>query len=97
MYKLSMLADDDVYDIARYTIQYFGLNQARRYHEELIRIFELLAQNPELGTECHWICQGMRRFQYMKHGIYLIQQGDDILISRVLHQSMDIDAQDFPL
>lgn len=96
MYKLSTLADEDIYDITRYTIQYFGLIQAKHYHEELTKIFELLAKNPELGTECSWICQGMRRFQYKKHGIYIIKQDDEVLISRVLHQSMDIEALDFP-
>lgn len=96
MYKLSALADEDIYDIARYTLQHFGLTQAKHYHEELSRIFELLAQDPEMGTECPWICQGIRRFQYKKHGIYLLKQEGKIIISSVIHQSMDIDAQDFP-
>jgi len=96
MYKLSTLADEDIYDLTCCTIQHFSLIQAKHYHEGLTKIFELLAQNPELSTECPWICQGMRRFQYKKHGIYIIKQGDEVLISRVLHQSMDIEALDFP-
>ncbi|MFK3663538.1 type II toxin-antitoxin system RelE/ParE family toxin [Scandinavium sp. NPDC088450] len=96
MFKLSALADDDIYGIASYTIQHFGVTQAKRYHAELTRVFELLAENPELGTECDWICTGMRRFQFKKHGIYLLALDEGILISRVLHHSIDIDAQDFP-
>ncbi|BEO21286.1 plasmid stabilization protein (plasmid) [Serratia marcescens] len=96
MYKLSTLADEDIYDLTLYTIQHFGLIQAKHYHEGLTKIFELLAKNPELGTECPWICQGMRRFQYKKHGVYVIKKGEETLISRVIHQSMDVDAQDFP-
>lgn len=96
MYKVSTLADEDIYDLTRYTIQYFCLIQAKHYHEGLTKIFELLAQNPEFGTECPWICQGMRRFHYKKHGVYVIKQGDKFLTSRVLQHSMDIDAQDFP-
>lgn len=97
IYKLSVLADEDIYHIVRYTLQHFGLTQAKRYHEELVKVFELLAQNTGLGAECHWICQDMRRFQYKKHGIYIIKQDDEVLISRVLHQSMDIEALDFPM
>lgn len=96
MYKLSTLADEDIYDLTRYTIQHFGLIQAKHYHEGLTMIFELLDQNPELGTECPWICLGMRRFQYKKQGIYVIKKGEENLISRVINQSMDVDTQDFP-
>ncbi|CBY78143.1 TPA: type II toxin-antitoxin system RelE/ParE family toxin [Yersinia enterocolitica] len=96
MYKLSELADEDIYNIASYTIRHFGVTQAKLYHENLAKVFELLAKNLELGAECNWICSDMRRFQYKKHGIYYITLSNDILISRVLHQSIDIDAQDFP-
>lgn len=46
MYKFSELADDDIFHIVRYTIQQFGQNQAKRYHDELKRTFELLAISP---------------------------------------------------
>ncbi|EEG5674244.1 type II toxin-antitoxin system RelE/ParE family toxin [Salmonella enterica] len=95
-YKLSELADEDIFGIVRYTIQSFGIAQARSYHTDLTRVLELLAQNPELGSECDWICTGMRRFQFKKHGIYLLVLEEGILVSRVLHHSIDIDAQDFP-
>ncbi|WP_432324254.1 type II toxin-antitoxin system RelE/ParE family toxin [Yersinia enterocolitica] len=95
MYKLSELADEDIYNIVSYTIRHFGVIQAKLYHENLAKVFELLAKNLELGAECNWICSDMRRFQYKKHGIYYIMLSDDILIARVLHQSIDIDAQDF--
>lgn len=71
MYKLSTWADEDIYDLTRYTIQYLGLTQVKRCHEEPTKIFKLLVQDPELGTECAWICQGMRRFQYKKQGYML--------------------------
>lgn len=95
-YKLSELADDDIFGIVCYTIQNFGIAQARSYHRDLARVLELLAQNPELGSECEWICAGMRRFQFKKHGIYLLVLEEGILVSRVLHHAIDVDAQDFP-
>ncbi|RAY95970.1 type II toxin-antitoxin system RelE/ParE family toxin [Enterobacter cloacae] len=95
-YKLSEPADEDIFGIVRYTVQNFGVAQARSYHTDLTRVLGLLAQNPGLGSECDWICAGMRRFQFKKHGIYLLVLEGGILVSRVLHHSTDIDAQDFP-
>nr|WP_083195647.1 type II toxin-antitoxin system RelE/ParE family toxin [Photorhabdus australis] len=60
------------------------------------RTFELLATSPWIGGECDWVCAGMRRFEFKKHSIYYMLQDDDIFISRVIHQSMDVDILDFP-
>jgi toxin ParE1/3/4 len=65
-YKLSEFADEDIFRIVHYTIQNFGIAQARSY---LTRALELLVQNPELE--------------------------EGILVSRVLHHSIDIEVQDF--
>lgn len=96
MYKLSALAEEDIFQIARYTIQHFGQSQAKCYHDELKRTLELLAISPWVGRECDWLCEGMRRFEFKKHSIYYMLQNDDILIARVIHQSMDVDVFDFP-
>ncbi|CAG9407286.1 hypothetical protein NVI2019_NGLDDFDA_00193 [Providencia alcalifaciens] len=66
MYKLSQVAEEDIYQIARYTIRQFGVNQAKKYHNELKKTFELLANSPWIGKECHWVCEGMRRFEFKK-------------------------------
>ena len=56
MYKLSTLADGDIYDLTLYTIQHVGLIQAKHCHERITKIFELQAKKPELGTECPCFC-----------------------------------------
>ncbi|HFZ8416060.1 TPA: type II toxin-antitoxin system RelE/ParE family toxin [Salmonella enterica subsp. enterica serovar Aberdeen] len=96
MYKLSQLADEDIFKIACYTIQQFGKHQAKRYHNELENAFRLLAESPLIGIECEWICSGMRRFEFRRHSVYYMMRDDDILISRIIHQSMDIDRLEFP-
>ncbi|NHB95090.1 type II toxin-antitoxin system RelE/ParE family toxin [Photorhabdus stackebrandtii] len=96
MYKFSELAEEDIFQIARYTIQQFGQNQASHYHNETKKTFELLATSPWIGRECDWICTGIRRFEFKRHSIYYMLQGDGIFISRVIHQLMDIDILDFP-
>ncbi|QHP75707.1 type II toxin-antitoxin system RelE/ParE family toxin [Proteus vulgaris] len=89
MYKLSKLAEEDIYQIARYTIQQFGVTQAKKYHNELKQAFEL-------GRECNWVCDGMRRFEFKKHSIYYLPKNDTLFIARLIHHSMDVDFLDFP-
>lgn len=96
MYKLSKLAEEDIYQIARYTIQQFGVTQAKKYHNELKQTFELLARAPWIGRECNWVCDGMRRFEFKKHSIYYLSKNDTLFIARLIHHSMDVDFLDFP-
>ncbi|RLZ54516.1 type II toxin-antitoxin system RelE/ParE family toxin [Proteus mirabilis] len=96
MYKLSKLAEEDIYQIARYTIQQFGVTQAKKYHNDLKQTFELLAKAPWIGRECNWVCNGMRRFEFKKHPIYYLPKNDTLFITRLIHHSIDVDFVDFP-
>ncbi|BEO35833.1 hypothetical protein SMQE32_47700 (plasmid) [Serratia marcescens] len=75
MYKLSTLADGDIYDLTLYTIQHVGLIQAKHCHEGITKIFELQAKNPELGTECPCFCQGMGAFNTKSMGYSFLKKG----------------------
>ena len=96
MYKLSKLAEEDIYQIARYTIQQFGVTQAKKYHNDLKQTFELLAKAPWIGRECTWVCNGMIRFEIKKHSIYYLPKNDTLFITRLIHHSIDVDFVDFP-
>lgn len=96
MYKLSKLAEEDIYQIARYTIQQFGVTQAKKYHNDLKQTFELLAKAPWIGRECNWVCNGMRRFEFKIHSIYYLPKNDTLFITRLIHHSIDVDFVDFP-
>ena len=96
MYKLSELAEEDIYQIARYTIQQFGVIQAKKYHDDLKRTFELLARAPWIGRECSWVCNGMRRLEFKKHSIYYLPKNNTLFIARLIRHSMDVDSLDFP-
>lgn len=95
MYSLSSLAEDDIYQIAVYTMTHFGINQAERYQRELTETLALLSNTPQIGRECSWIKAGIRSFTFKKHTIYYLEQENTILIARVIHQSMDVEYQDF--
>ncbi|ECF5952170.1 type II toxin-antitoxin system RelE/ParE family toxin, partial [Salmonella enterica subsp. diarizonae] len=36
------------------------------------------------------------RFEFRRHSVYYMMRDDDIFISRIIHQSMDIDRLEFP-
>ncbi|WIV89447.1 type II toxin-antitoxin system RelE/ParE family toxin [Proteus appendicitidis] len=96
MYKLSELAEEDIYQIACYTIQQFGVIQAKKYHDDLKRTFELFASAPWIGRECSWVCNGMRRLEFKKHSIYYLPKNNTLFIARLIHHSIDVDSLDFP-
>ena len=47
--RLSCRAETDLAEIADYTIERFGVEQARRYRDDLEACFLNLAKNPGLG------------------------------------------------
>lgn len=57
MYKLSELADEDIFKIAYYTIQQFGKHQAKLYHNKLENVFRLLAESPRMVSNVNGYAQ----------------------------------------
>lgn len=49
-FRLSERAASDLSGIADYTIQNFGIEQARRYRDGFVRSFRQLSDNPLLGS-----------------------------------------------
>ena len=89
-YKLSRLASADLEEIAEYTIERFGIEQARRYRDGLKTCFDQLANNPALGKRSEQLMRGLRRFEHQSHVVFYINESEDIFIVRVLHSSMDV-------
>jgi plasmid stabilization system protein ParE len=50
-YKTSRQADRDIIDIYGHGVAVFGVDQAERYHEGMVSVFELRAENPYLARE----------------------------------------------
>jgi len=88
-YRLSKLADADVADIAAYTIERFGVRQARLYCDRLESCFQALAENPKLGRCLDQIAPVVRRFDHQSHVMYYRANSNGVLIIRVLHERMD--------
>lgn len=87
-YRLSKLARLDLIEIADYTVDIWGLEQANRYIDGLEKCFQLLAGNPGIGRACDRIRRGYRRIEQEKHVIVYREDEDCIFISRIQHHRM---------
>ena len=87
-YHLSSRAEADLAEIADYTIETFGIKQARRYRDGLEACFRTLAENPKLGRSAEQLATCLRRLGYQSHVVFYVPDKDGMLIVRVLHASM---------
>jgi toxin ParE1/3/4 len=87
--SLSSQAATDIAGIYEYTIQTFGLAQARNYLAGLHDRFQMLAENPLYGRSATDLATNLRRLEYRSHVVFYVPKEPSILIVRVLHQSMD--------
>ena len=89
-YRLSKSVENDLSEIADYTIATFGIEQSRRYRDGLNTCFQTLADNPMLGRSASLdLTPELRRYEYQSHVVFYMPQLRDILIVRVLHKNMD--------
>ena len=89
-FRLSPHAEADLAEIADYTIETFGIEQARRYRDDLEACFRNLAENPLLGRSAEWLSPGLRRFEHRSHAVFYTQEEEGVLVVRILHAGMDV-------
>lgn len=92
-FDLSKAAREDLKSVARFTQRRWGVRQRNKYLKEIDQVFNALAQNPKMGQPCDQIREGYRKFPHVSHVIFYKEDDEDtILIVRILHASMDVDA-----
>jgi toxin ParE1/3/4 len=89
-YRLSRRAAADLRAIAKYTIDQFGVTQARTYRDSLKFCFDELAQNNEMGRRAEQLAPGLRRLEHKAHIIFYSVGNGGIYIVRILHSRMDV-------
>lgn len=89
--RISRAADGDLVEIARYTTEQFGAEQARQYRDQFKRCFASLLENPMLGRSADELAPGLRRIRQQAHVVFYLADGDRVLIVRVLHYRMDFE------
>ncbi|WP_299433290.1 type II toxin-antitoxin system RelE/ParE family toxin [uncultured Maribacter sp.] len=89
VYKVSGKAEIDLAKMYEYGIETFGLKQAKTYLLGIHDIFQVLSENINLGRDASKFVFSLKRFSYKSHTIFYLTTDIDILIVRVLNQSMD--------
>jgi len=92
VFRFSHRAEADLMEIADYTLRTWGEEQVIRYLEDLERCCQLLADHPESGRSSHQFRPGLRRMEHGSHVVFYRQEAGGILVSRVLHQRMLLEA-----
>ena len=88
-YRLTTLAETDLAEIADYTIETLGIEQARRYRDALETCFNNLAANPLLGRSAEHLAPSLRRIEHRSHVVFYLRRQPGVLIVRILHARMD--------
>jgi toxin ParE1/3/4 len=88
---LTKKAIDDLSKIWEYTIETWSEKQADLYYDSLISDCKAIAKDPELGKKYKKVRSDLLGLQSSKHIIfYRILSKDQIEITRILHQRMDL-------
>lgn len=87
------LAEQDLVNIWLYTWQQWGEAQADFYLDELEKTLKLLAEQPKLGRLREEFKPPVCIFYHAHHLLVYQEIQDGIRVVRVLHKSMDVDAQ----
>lgn len=88
-YLLSVKADEDLTAIYHFSYERFGEAKADAYLIALEECFQHLSENPALGRSIGMIRKNYFRYEHISHSIFYVWKKADILIIRVLHNSMD--------
>jgi toxin ParE1/3/4 len=89
-------AKRDMADIGNYSKRTWGAEQARTYRGLIIQSFAKLLERPSRGRLQDNLAPSVRRLNVRRHAVFYFVRGEDLVISRVLHQSMDFTAAFFP-
>ena len=93
--RLSRLAQRDLDDIRRYTIDTWGRGQWLQYYRGLVRAFEGIASNPDGGRDRSLFAAGLRSVNCGRHVIFfawITTAGNASVILRIVHQRRHMPA-----
>lgn len=88
-YRLTPRAIADLDDIWRFTAETWSIEQADRYVDELVRVFEMIATMPSLARERSEFDPPVRIHTHEKHLVIYTAQDDHVAILRLLGGRQD--------
>ncbi len=87
--RISGPAKLDLGRIGEYTRRAWGAVQKRKYLGQIKVMFEAVRDTPGIGTRRDDIRKGLRAQSVQKHVIFYRETKTELVIVRVLHQSMN--------
>ena len=91
-FRVSRAARQDLLGIGRFTERRWGKAKRNHYLGQLDEAFELISENPLIGSTCDELLQGYRKYFQGSHVIYY-RATDMVEIIRILHERMDPDSE----
>lgn len=89
-FSLSVEAEEDIIAIAEQGVRTFGSAQARRYHDELFAVLDLIAAAPRMAREREEISPPVRIHPFKAHlVVYRIEGSGAIFVIRIRHGHED--------
>ena len=92
-YEISNLARKDLEDIWKYTFENWSRSQADKYYRILVKEFDVICKNPEIGKSIDHVKPGHRIRSTESPLIVYKMQSEKIWIDRILHMRMDIESR----
>lgn len=95
MLKLSVTpkAEADIIGVWVHTCEEWGVDQADKYLNQLEEGMKQLLNHPLLGADYAHVFPGYRRLQVEHHAVFYKVVEPEVLVVRVLHDSMDAPAR----
>ena len=72
----------DLVEIADYTIERFGIEQARRYRDDLESCFQTLAASPMIGRSADELGSNLRRYEHQSHIVFYLPSDQGVFVAR---------------
>lgn len=92
VYRLAQRADDDILAVYLQGFELFGERQADRYHDDLIALFQRLADYPGMARARSELTPVVRAFAFKSHVVIYEEEPDGIVILSVRHGPEDWQA-----
>ena len=93
-YYLTNRAVQDLSDIWNYTYDNWSEHQADVYYDQLVKAFDSISSNHNLGRQYDGIREDLFGLKVNKHIVfYRIISSDQIEITRILHERMDLNTR----
>ena len=87
--RLTPLAEADLEEIWHYTLSHWSLEQADRYHRDLVATMDALARGQKTGHVCT-VREGYFKYTVASHVVFYRLTEHTLDVIRVLHQRMDV-------